>query len=125
MAKVVKCVICGEPFVQMPASKRTCSPECAMELHRRSYLNRHSNAGLGSVNAYRKAKAECRLSYLSRRDAEYAAHAAPVTVEQRQFRDSELGMVMRRIETRGNRVCGILAGVHRQLVTDHGVVYVA
>ena len=62
---------------------------------------------------------------LARIDAEYAANAAPVTVEQRQFRDSELGMVMRRIETRGNRFCGSLSGVHRQLVTDYGVVYVA
>lgn len=125
MAKVVKCVICGEPFVQMPASKRTCSPECAMELHRRSCRNRRSNAGIRSVKAERKAKAESRRAFLARRDAEYAAHAAPVTVEQRQFRDSELGMVMRRVETRGNRFCGSLSGVHRQLVTDYGVVYVA
>ena len=54
---------------------------------------------------------------MARRDAEYAAHAAPVTsVEERD------GV---RIETRGNRFCGSLSGVHRQLVTDYGVVYVA
>lgn len=125
MAKVVKCVICGEPFVQHPVCKLTCSRECSKELNRRRNRDRHPKTGLESVKSERKAKAESRRAFLARRDAEYAANAASVTVEQRQFRDSELGMVMRRIETRGNRFCGSLSGVHRQLVTDYGVVYVA
>ena len=39
---------------------------------------------------------------LAQRDAEYAAHAAPVTVEERELRNSELGCIMR-VEWRGQR----------------------
>ena len=78
-----------------------------------------------NAKAEREQKAERRRSFLARRDAEYAKHAAPVTVEERQFRDSELGMVMRRVETRGFCPCSSRAGIRRQLVTDKGEVYFA
>lgn len=44
---------------------------------------------------------------LRARDAEYAASqcAAPVTVEERDLRNSELGQIVR-IETRGRVPCG-------------------
>ena len=116
MAKVVKCVICGEPFVQHPVCKLTCSRECSKELNLRRNRDRHPKTWLESVKSERKAKAESRRARLARRDAEYAVHAAPVTSVERD------GI---RIETRGNRFCGSLSGVHRQLVTDYGVVYVS
>ena len=46
---------------------------------------------------------------MARRDAEYAAHAPKVTVEEREFNDSELGMVIRRVETRGQPCIGFHA----------------
>ena len=49
--------------------------------------------------AERDAK-KARAERIARRDAEYAAHAAPVTVEERELRNSELGVILR-IERRG------------------------
>ena len=127
------CPSCGGHFYPVRGNHRSkyCSIPCKNRAncykHRHGTLEGFQVKVLGGsarwleLNDPRRRRAE----RLARRDAEYAAHAAPVTVEQRQFRDSELGMVMRRIETRGNRFCGSFSGAHRQIVTDYGVVYVA
>ena len=45
---------------------------------------------------------------LIKRDLAYAENAAPVTIEERDLRNSELGQIMR-IEWRGQRVIGARA----------------
>ena len=57
-----------------------------------------------------------RAKRLAVRDAEYAAHAAPVKLVQQ-------GDTI--IETRGNRVCASSVGIRHQYVTDKGVTYLA
>ena len=112
MAEVKACEFCGEPFVASHHQQRFCSRQCRDGNRTPGMTTVRQNA-----KAEREQKAERRRSFLARRDAEYAAHAAPVkSVEERD------GV---RIETRGNRFCGSLSGVHRQMVTDKGVVYVA
>ena len=120
MAVVKACRCCGEPFVAVNEKAEYCSRKC-----RDSERHPGATTARDKATVERKAKAESRRAFLARRDAEYAANAAPVTVEERQFRDSELGMVMRRVETRGFCPCASRAGIRRQLVTDKGVVYFA
>ena len=125
MAKVKACAQCGEPFVAVYHQQRFCSQECRHE----SQWKRHS--GWNDVDKLREEKrvqkearrtaAARRRDRLAARDADYAKHAAPVTVEEREFRDSELGMVIRRVENRGYCPCSSTAGIRRQHVADNGV----
>ena len=61
------------------------------------------NSGwLRSMKRAEREKKKARAERIAQRDAEYAAHAAPVTVEERELRNSELGCIMR-VEWRGQR----------------------
>ena len=63
------------------------------------------NSGwLRSMKRAERATKKARAVRLARRDLEYAAAHVPVTVEERDLRNSEIGKIIR-IETRGR--CGI------------------
>ena len=120
MAKVKACKNCGEPFVAEDDELVFCCFDCYLKYKKKP---RRQETEVSKLKREKKAEKEARCTLsesrrarLARRDAEYAANAAPVkSVEHDGVR----------IETRGNRFCGSLSGVHRQLVTDYGVVYVA
>lgn len=61
------------------------------------------NSGwLRSMKRAERAAKKARAERLARRDLEYAAAHVPVTVEERELRNSELGQIIR-VETRGQR----------------------
>ena len=55
-----------------------------------------------AIKRAERAAKKARAVRLARRDLEYAAAHVPVTVEERDLRNSELGQIIR-IETRGQR----------------------
>ena len=80
----------------------------AQRKSRRRYVQTALAAkSLRKMQAEREAAASGVRRRLARRDAEYAASpcAAPVTVEERDLRNSEFGQIVR-IETRGRVPCG-------------------
>ena len=92
------CPFCGKSFKTIYKKTVCCSRVCA-----------HIKAGLTlrTLSYQRSAvgKRRAMLGRLADRDAAYAENAAPVTVEERDLRNSELGKIMR-IEWRGQRVIG-------------------
>lgn len=119
MAKVKACVQCGDPFVAKHHQQQYCSQECA---HRaREKTRAHSADWQFRKQVYRARKA--RQERL-RRLAEQSRETAKITVEEREFRNSELGMVIRRVETRGYCPCTSSLGIRHQYVTDKGVTYI-
>ena len=121
---VLKCPVCGAP---VPPSKgvkprKFCSLKCACKeaqssfRRRRNEYARENEPTKLAAKALRKMQQEredAKLKIRARlraRDAEYAASqcAAPVTVEERDLRNSELGQIVR-IETRGRCCIGCRA----------------
>ena len=94
----LKCPICGAP---LPPSKtkprKFCSKKCA---------NKARNMGLTNMMPDEIARM-FDAPPLARRRIEIGQETAPITVEEREFRNSELGQIVRvRIETRGRVPCG-------------------
>ena len=110
MAVVKACAFCGEPFVALRHQQMFCCKKCcdAARLPGRTAVTK-------KAKVERERKAARRQAFLARRDAEYAANAASVKVEERD------GV---RVETRGCCPCASRVGVYRQFVTDKGVAYV-
>ena len=112
MVKV--CPICEKRFETPDPLRAYCSKDC--QCHRKN--KHHGNEvqrnydSLKALRRTRRDEAERQRSRLAKRDAEYAAHAPKVTVEEREFNDSELGMVIRRVETRGQPCIGFRAAAH-------------
>lgn len=119
MAKVKACAQCGEPFVAVHHQQRYCSQECHHLAHTKSGARAIDKQFLENVRRERQARRE-RL----RRLAEQSRETAKITVEELEFRDSELGMVIRRVENRGYCPCSSTAGIRRQHVTDNGQTYI-
>ena len=113
MVKV--CPICEKRFEAADDELVYCSGEC---YERKNKKRRHPDEvqrNCDSLKAKRRKdrdEAERRRARLAKRDAEYAAHAPKVTVEEREFNDSELGMVIHRVETRGQPCIGFRAAAH-------------
>ena len=119
MAKVKACAQCGESFVAVRHQQKYCSQEC-FKLH--EMLRSRISANQRFLEDVRRARQERRERL--RRLAERSRETAKITVEEREFRDSELGMVIRRVENRGYCPCSSTAGIRRQHVTDKGQTYI-
>ena len=119
MAKVKACAQCGEPFVAAHHQQHYCSQECA---HRAREKPRAHSADWQFRKQVYRARQERRERL--RRLAEQSRETAKITVEEREFLDSELGMVIRRVETRGYCPCVSSLGIRHQHVTDNGVTYI-
>ena len=72
-----------------------------------------SSAELRKMTRARRNEKFMRRARLAKRDLDYAesGHAAPVTVEERDLRNSEIGQIIR-IETRGRCGIGAFAANH-------------
>lgn len=95
------CPVCGKSFKTLYKKHVCCSRVCS-----------HIKAGrtLRTLSYQRSVVGKRRemLGRLADRDAAYAENAAPITIEERDLRNSEFGQIMR-IEWRGQRVIGCRA----------------
>lgn len=100
------CPVCGKSFSSLYKNAVCCSRAC-------SYLNRSRTLRTLKYQRSAAGKRSAMLGRLAERDAAYAENAAPVTVEERDLRNSEFGQIMR-IEWRGQRCigCHAVGNVH-------------
>lgn len=109
MAKVKACAECGEPFVAVHHQQKFCSQECHHLAQTKSGARAIEKQFLEKARRERQARRE-RL----RRLAEQNRETAKITVEEREFHDSERGMVIRRVENRGTVPIGF--GAARNII---------
>lgn len=93
------CVVCGETFYSERADSKCCGSICGCTY---AALMR---TDAGGAKLRKKALAIQEEREAKRRALEACRETAPITVEEREFRNSELGQIVR-VETRGRVPCG-------------------
>lgn len=108
---VKKCKCCGKLFTPRDRRSVCCSISCGGSYAAqkgRGIADEDIQPPSPKTQLARKETASFeRRARLAKRDRDYAesGYAAPVTVEEREFANSELGTIMR-IETRGQACLG-------------------